>query len=132
MKSAMAIKPPETALWPRVIFAALLRDITGGRVFAMAKNKNARQVRRSVSGQTSEIRSQPEKPAVKGQKSEVSLLISDLRSLTSGVKLRFYAVALRFKRCPLTSDRRSLTSKTRANPAKRSRCFFTEPARMCS
>jgi hypothetical protein len=42
MKTAMAQKPPETALWPRRIFSARMSAETAGRKIAMAFRRFAK------------------------------------------------------------------------------------------
>lgn len=96
MKSAMAIKPPETALWARRIFSAPMSAKTAGRKIAMAFRRFAKQARLVASGQMSEAGSQP---------------TFDLRSLISGARIWFYGLALRFKRCDMPPKAQSLRPK---------------------
>lgn len=61
-------------------------------------------------------------------------LSTDNHQLTTGLKLRFYAIALRFKRCRLSSDLRPLTSGFAArilpNTPNRVRRLLSKTARM--
>jgi hypothetical protein len=101
MKTAMAKKPPETALWARRISFARMSARTAGRKIAMAFRRFAKTSRLAPWV----------KLAVIGYL--VKKLLSSVFSYPSFVlRLRWYSLAIRFKRCDMPRKAQSLRSKS--------------------
>lgn len=107
MKAAMAQKPPETAFLGALVFSARMSAKAAGRKIATAFRRFAK-----TTGGADGCR------VTSGGCPEEKQPFSAIGRLSSVLRLRWYSLRLRFKRCSLTPDSRSLNPECRANPAK--------------
>ena len=92
MKSPMPVKPPEMALWPLGIFSARMSAKPAGRKITMDFRRFAEAICLEASGNL-----KPETGNLK------KLLSSVFGRQSSDLRLRWYSIRLRFKRCEMPS-----------------------------